>query len=89
VSVAAEIPGALPLQDGAGDRGNKAGVETDVLGIRLDRLAQNEVDAVTAVHPRPNFNNGILQAFTDGFQERPDTHIWDHQRGRSTAAAHW
>jgi hypothetical protein len=50
-----------------------AGVETDVLGIRLDSLSQNEIDAVTAVHPRPDFKNEILQAFTDGFQERPDT----------------
>lgn len=50
-----------------------AGVETDVLGIRLDRLAQQEIEAVTAVHPRPNFKNEILQAFTDGFRERPDT----------------
>lgn len=50
-----------------------AGVETDVLGIRLDNLAQHEIDAVTAVHPRPNFKNEILQAFTDGFHDRPDT----------------
>jgi hypothetical protein len=50
-----------------------AGVETDVLGIRLDSLSQNEIDAVTAVHPRPDFKNEILRAFTDGFQERPDT----------------
>jgi HD domain len=50
-----------------------AGVETDVLGMRLDVLAQNEIDAVTSVHPRPNFKNEILQAFTDGFKERPDT----------------
>jgi hypothetical protein len=50
-----------------------AGVETDVLGIRLDSLSQNEIDAVTTVHPRPDFKNEILQAFADGFQERPDT----------------
>jgi HD domain len=50
-----------------------AGVETDVLGIRLNILAQHEIDAVTAVHPRPNFKNEILQAFTEGFQERPGT----------------
>jgi hypothetical protein len=50
-----------------------AGVETDVLGIRLDSLSQNEIDAVTAVHPRPDFKSEILRAFTDGFQERPDT----------------
>lgn len=50
-----------------------AGVETDVLGLRLDSLTQHEIDAIIAVHPRPNFKNEILQAFTDGFQERPDT----------------
>jgi hypothetical protein len=50
-----------------------AGVETDVLGLRLDSLTQNEVDAVTFVHPRPDFKNEILQAFTEGFQERPQT----------------
>jgi HD domain len=49
------------------------GVETDVLGMRLDCLTQDEIDAVTAVHPRPNFKNEILQAFTEGFQERPET----------------
>jgi hypothetical protein len=30
-------------------------------------------DAVTEVHPRPDFKNEIFRAFTDGFQERPDT----------------
>jgi HD domain len=49
------------------------GVETDVLGMRLDCLTQEDIDAVTAVHPRPNFKNEILQAFTEGFQERPET----------------
>jgi hypothetical protein len=49
------------------------GVETDVLGMRLDCLTQDEIDAVTSVHPRPNFKNEILQAFTEGFQERPET----------------
>ena len=50
-----------------------AGVETDVLGMRLDCLTQDDIDAVTTVHPRPNFKNEILQAFTEGFQERPET----------------
>jgi hypothetical protein len=49
------------------------GVETDVLGWRLDCLTQQEIRAVTAVHPRTNFKNEILQTFTDGFQQRPDT----------------
>ncbi|WP_029113887.1 HD domain-containing protein [Mycobacterium sp. URHB0044] len=50
-----------------------AGVETDVLGIRLDAIDAADIDAVTAEHPRPNFKNEILQAFTDGFAQRPDT----------------
>jgi hypothetical protein len=50
-----------------------AGVETDVLGIQLDTLSHNEIDAITAVHPRPNFKNEILRAFTDGFKDRPHT----------------
>jgi hypothetical protein len=50
-----------------------AGVETDVLGLRLGELTTDEIDAVTAVHPRPDFKSEILQAFTDGFADRPDT----------------
>jgi hypothetical protein len=50
-----------------------AGVETDVLGIRLDAINSAEISAVTTAHPRPNFKSEILQAFTDGFKDRPDT----------------
>jgi hypothetical protein len=50
-----------------------AGVETDVLGIRLDAIEAGELQAVTTSHPRPNFKNEILQAFTNGFAERPQT----------------
>jgi hypothetical protein len=50
-----------------------AGVETDVLGLRLDAIDTVDVDAVTSAHPRPNFKSEILQAFADGFKDRPDT----------------
>ncbi|ONI74336.1 diguanylate cyclase [Kribbella sp. ALI-6-A] len=50
-----------------------AGVETDVLGMRLTNLHKAEIDAVTSAHPRPDFKRQILQAFTDGFKHRPDT----------------
>lgn len=50
-----------------------AGVETDVLGLRLDAIGADEIEAVTAVHPRPDFKNQILQAFADGFGYRPET----------------
>jgi hypothetical protein len=48
-----------------------AGVETDVLGIGRDDLSSDALDAVTAAHPRPDFKNRILQAFTDGMKHRP------------------
>jgi len=50
-----------------------AGVETDVLGLRLDALTEDEIAAVVAAHPRPQFKERILAAFTDGFAERPDS----------------
>jgi HD superfamily phosphodiesterase len=50
-----------------------AGVETDVLGIGLEALSAEQIDAVTAVHPRPGFKQRILEAFRDGFVDRPDT----------------
>jgi len=50
-----------------------AGVETDVLGIGRDDLAPDQLAAVTAAHPRPDFKRRILQAFTDGNTHRPRT----------------
>jgi HD superfamily phosphodiesterase len=50
-----------------------AGVETDVLGIGYADLDSTLIDAVVSAHPRPDFKRQILAAFTNGFQERPDT----------------
>jgi HD superfamily phosphodiesterase len=50
-----------------------AGVELDVLGIGYHDLSAEEREAVTAAHPRPDFKERILQAFTDGIKDRPDT----------------
>jgi hypothetical protein len=50
-----------------------AGVETDVLGIGRDDLPTDVLAAVTAAHPRPDFKQRILQAFTDGVRNRPDS----------------
>jgi HD superfamily phosphodiesterase len=50
-----------------------AGVETDVLGIGYDELDQAAIQAVIAAHPRPHFKSQILEAFTNGFHDRPDT----------------
>ncbi|MGB9227142.1 HD domain-containing protein [Mycobacterium sp.] len=50
-----------------------AGVETDVLGIGRDDLSPEALEAVTAAHPRPDFKNRILGAFTNGFKHRPQS----------------
>jgi hypothetical protein len=50
-----------------------AGVETDVLGLHLDNVTPEEIAQVTAAHPRPQFKRRILEAFTNGFDYRPDT----------------
>ena len=49
------------------------GVELDVLGLGYDVITDAERDAVTAAHPRPDFKNRILEAFTEGIQDRPAT----------------
>jgi HD superfamily phosphodiesterase len=50
-----------------------AGVEYDVLGIGYHDLSEADRAAVTALHPRPDFKKQILQAFTDGISQRPET----------------
>jgi HD domain len=49
------------------------GVETDVLGLNLDRISELDRDEVVRAHPRPAFKRKILQAFYDGMRERPET----------------
>jgi hypothetical protein len=50
-----------------------AGVETDVLGLGLDDLDPDQIAAVTAAHPRPDFKEQILRALTDGMRRRPQS----------------
>ncbi|MEV7320574.1 HD domain-containing protein [Streptomyces sp. NPDC093970] len=49
------------------------GVELDVLGIGYHEVSDEERAAVVAAHPRPDFKNQILAAFTEGIKDRPDT----------------
>jgi hypothetical protein len=49
------------------------GVKTDVLGIGLDELTEQERAEVVAAHPRPDFKNRILEAFYAGMAHRPNT----------------
>ncbi|MEU6579269.1 HD domain-containing protein [Nocardia sp. NPDC046763] len=49
------------------------GVETDVLGLDLDEISEQQRAEVVAAHPRPDFKNRILRAFYQGMANRPDT----------------
>jgi hypothetical protein len=49
------------------------GVELDVLGIGYHAISDEQRAAVVAAHPRPDFKNRILAAFTDGIRDRPET----------------
>ncbi len=51
-----------------------AGVEMDVLGIGFENYSQQDITAVTALHPRPAaFKEEIIQAFYDGIKHKPLT----------------
>nr|WP_241835463.1 HD domain-containing protein [Pseudofrankia asymbiotica] len=50
-----------------------AGVEYDVLGIGYDDISDADREAITRLHPRPDFKNQILRAFTAGIAPRPET----------------
>ncbi|MFF5480476.1 HD domain-containing protein [Streptomyces sp. NPDC012935] len=49
------------------------GVELDVLGIGYHAVSDEQRAAVVAAHPRPDFKNRILAAFTEGIEDRPET----------------
>jgi HD superfamily phosphodiesterase len=49
------------------------GVEFDVLGLGYNTVSDEVRAEVVALHPRPDFKNQILAAFTDGIKDRPDT----------------
>ncbi|MFE9920561.1 HD domain-containing protein [Streptomyces sp. NPDC005774] len=49
------------------------GVELDVLGIGYHAVSDGQRAAVLEAHPRPDFKNRILAAFTEGIKDRPET----------------
>ena len=50
-----------------------AGVEYEVLGIGYDAVSDSDRAEITALHPRPDFKRRILEAFTEGITDRPET----------------
>jgi hypothetical protein len=49
------------------------GVEYDVLGLHFDELSEEQREAVLTAHPRTGFKTGIIQAFSDGMRDKPET----------------
>jgi hypothetical protein len=49
------------------------GVEYDVLGLHFDELSGEQREAVLAAHPRTGFKQGIVEAFSAGMRDKPET----------------
>jgi len=49
------------------------GVEYDVLGLRYDELSSEAREAVLGAHPRIDFKAGIIDAFSAGIRDKPET----------------
>src|SRR4051795_1522594 len=49
------------------------GVQYDVIGLRFDELSAAQREAVLDAHPRPGFKDGIIDAFSAGMRDKPDT----------------
>lgn len=63
----------IPLHMGAEIALVTRGVELDVLGIGYHAVSDEQRAAVVEAHPRPNFKEQILAAFTEGIKDRPET----------------
>ncbi|MFJ7495691.1 HD domain-containing protein [Streptomyces sp. NPDC097727] len=50
-----------------------AGVEYDVLGIGYADISDTDRASIVALHPRPDFKQRILRAFTEGIEAKPGT----------------
>ena len=49
------------------------GVEYDVLGLHFEELSTEQREAVLAAHPRTGFKEGIIEAFSAGMRDKPET----------------
>jgi hypothetical protein len=49
------------------------GVEYDVLGLHFEDLPAKQREAVLAAHPRTGFKQGIIEAFSAGMRDKPET----------------
>ncbi|MEU6026297.1 HD domain-containing protein [Streptomyces tauricus] len=72
-AIALHTTPGLPDRMGPETAATHYGVLTDAVGWGLDRLAGDQVDEITAAHPRGEFKKEFLRAFVDALKDRPDT----------------
>jgi HD domain len=49
------------------------GTQYDVVGLHFDELSGEQRAAVLAAYPRTNFKEGIIEAFSAGLRDKPET----------------
>ena len=49
------------------------GAQYDMLGMHFDALSEEQRTAVLSAHPRTGFKTGIIEAFTAGIRDKPET----------------
>src|SRR4051812_20086339 len=72
-AIALHTTPGIPHRMGPEIAGLSLGVATDVVGVGLDALADEQVAEILAEHPRDDFKNEFLAAYVDGQKNRPDT----------------
>jgi hypothetical protein len=72
-AIALHTTPGIPTRMGPEIAATHIGVLVDALGLWLDTFDAEQLDEITAAHPRGDFKNGFLHAFVDGLSQRPDT----------------
>ncbi|RZL74306.1 MAG: HD domain-containing protein [Rhodococcus sp. (in: high G+C Gram-positive bacteria)] len=72
-AIALHTTPGIPGRMGAEVAATNFGVLTDIVGLGLGELNREQVEEITAAHPRGDFKNEFLRAFVDGLSHRPDT----------------
>ena len=49
------------------------GAQYDVVGLHFEALSDEQGALVLAAHPRTNFKQGIIEAFSAGLRDKPET----------------
>lgn len=73
MSIALHTTPEIPLHMGPEVALVTRGVEHDVMGLGFDTITEEQRAEIVKAHPRPDFKNRILEAFTNGLKDRPET----------------